>query len=65
MKINMDENNEMIFGEIYVPIHFVSNPKELPLSICMRDGGFEITYGDHVLSFKKGAIHFLYGDPDD
>lgn len=37
------------------PVHFVSTNGE-PLSICMRDGGFEIKYHGGLYEFKGGKV---------
>jgi hypothetical protein len=47
------------------PLRLIANPKEPHMTIVVRDGAYEVAYGEHMLRFHKGQMHFLTGDPDD
>ena len=50
MKITVDENRDLLLTEIYNPIRLKSDGGE-ELTICIRDGGFEI--GSRNLTISK------------
>jgi hypothetical protein len=64
MEINTNEKGEMEFTKVDKPIKLIVDKGE-EMIISMRDGGFEVAYGDYVLSFKKGSMHFMSGGEDD
>jgi hypothetical protein len=44
----------------------LTDPKGWAMFIKIHDdGAYEVTYGEHMLRFHKGQMHFLTGDPDD
>ena len=58
--IMQTEGQSVLITEAYVGPTFVSDDGD-ELSVCMRDGGFEITYLDidnveHVYSLKDGFV---------
>ena len=62
MEIIANETGELEFSKVYNPIKIIADPKEPHMTICIRDGGYEVAYGDHyVLLFKKGQMHFMTG----
>ena len=62
MEINTNETGELEFSKVYTPIRIVANPKEPHLTIVVRDNGFKIAYGDHVLHFRKGDYQIIISD---
>lgn len=55
MKIDIDENYNILLKEVYNPIILESNCKE-QLTICMRDSGFEFKYNDCLYEAKNGEV---------
>ena len=55
MEINTNEDGHLDFSNVYSPIRLIAGKGE-HLTIAMRDGAFEVAYGEHVLIFKKGAV---------
>tara|TARA_B110000503_G_scaffold19965_1_gene29913 strand:- start:560 stop:736 length:177 start_codon:yes stop_codon:yes gene_type:complete len=55
MKIEVNENREIILKEVYTGVGLESNDKEI-FEIGMRDSGFEFTYEGQSYSAKKGII---------
>lgn len=58
MKIEVNENREIILKEVYTGVGLESNDKEF-FGICMRDSGFEFIYEGQNYSAKKGIINKL------
>lgn len=54
MKIS-SENNNFVIRECYSGVLFISDDKE-ELGICMRDSGFEFTYGNMWYEAKNGKL---------
>ena len=65
MEINTKEDGELVFSKVYAPIRIIADPNQPHLRIAVRNGGFEVIYGEYVLSLKKGQLHYLTGNPDD
>jgi len=66
MEINVKEEGELEFSKVQPYIfRIIADPNQPYMTIAIRDDGYEIAYGDYVLSLKKGQLHFLTGDPDD
>lgn len=61
MKIEVNENREIILKEVYTGVGLESNDKEF-FGICMRDSGFEFTYEGQNYSAQKGVIKKLGTD---
>ncbi len=61
MKIEINENREIILKEVYNGVGLESNDKEF-FGICMRDSGFEFTYEGETYSAQNGVIKKLGGD---
>ena len=61
MKIEVDENREIVLKEVYTGVGLESNDKEF-FGICMRDSGFEFTYEGQSYSAQKGIIKKLSED---
>ena len=61
MKIEVDENREIVLKEVYTGVGLESNDKEF-FGICMRDSGFEFTYEGQSYSAQKGIIKKLGED---
>lgn len=57
MKIDINQNFEHVLREVYNTIHLISDDGEV-LSICMRDSGFEIHYGDKFFELKEEKVIF-------
>jgi len=55
VKLEVNENSEIILKEVYSGIGFVSDAGE-ELNICMRDSGFEIFYEGYWWEAKEGEI---------
>ena len=55
MKIIENEDNNIQFENVYLPIFFKTNDNET-LSIVMRDSGFEFIYQGEWYSAKNGEI---------
>ncbi len=55
MKVQVTENAELQLTEVYNPVKLVTNSGEY-LSICMRDSGFEFTYGGENYIAQNGEI---------
>jgi hypothetical protein len=65
MKLTTTQENLIQLEEVYVPI-ILKSPTGEELVICMRDGGFEVSYSKDVISFNNGNIKSLidFGDAD-
>ena len=61
MKIEVDNNRQIVLKEVFSGVLLESRDKE-QIGICMRDSGFEITYGDEVYSFQQGTVTNLTED---
>lgn len=61
MKIEVNENREIVLKEVYTGVGLESNDKEF-FGICMRDSGFEFTYEGQNYSAQKGVIKKLGED---
>ena len=61
MKIEVNENREIVLKEVYIGVGLESNDKEF-FGICMRDSGFEFTYEGQNYSAQKGVIKKLGED---
>lgn len=55
MKIEVDDNNELLLMEVYNDIVLKTNSGEI-IYICMRDSGFEFTYQGVPYEAKRGII---------
>ncbi len=55
MKIEVDENREIVLKDVYLGIGLETKEKEF-FAICMRDGGFEFTYAGKHYSANNGII---------
>ena len=55
MKIETNENGEIILKEVYLGVGLESDDKEF-FGICMRDTGFEFNYGGQWYEAKQGEI---------
>jgi hypothetical protein len=55
MKIEVGEFSEMTFKEVYNPIRLISDGG-WALTICMRDNGFEFSYGGNTYRAQDGSI---------
>ncbi len=55
MKIEVDNNRQIVLKEVFSGVLLETRDKE-QLGICMRDTGFEITYGDEIYSFQQGTV---------
>ncbi len=58
MKIEVDENNELLLTEVYNGVGFRTNNGET-LSVCMRDSGYEFNYMEDWYEAKDGEIRKL------
>lgn len=58
MKIETNENGEIILKEVYSGIRLETVDKEL-FAICMRDSGFEFSYAGEWYEAKQGIIKKL------
>jgi hypothetical protein len=58
MKIEVDENNELLLTEVYNGVGFRTNNGET-LSVCMRDSGYEFNYMGDWYEAKDGEIRKL------
>jgi hypothetical protein len=56
MRIDIDEQHNLRLKEIYNGVIIETNSGE-ELFLCMRDSGFEISYGDKRYSLQKGDIN--------
>ena len=61
MKIEVNENREIILKEVYTGVGLESNDKEF-FGICMRDTGFEFNYNGEWYEAKQGEIKKLGAD---
>jgi len=61
MKIEVNENREIVLKEVYTGVGLESNDKEF-FGICMRDSGFEFTYEGQKYLAQKGVIKKLSED---
>ena len=64
MKIQVDENNEILLTEVYSGVGLKTNDGEF-LGICMRDTGFEFNYNGIWYEAKNGVIQKLGADAID
>jgi hypothetical protein len=55
MKIEVNENYEIILKEVYSGVGFETSDGET-LGICMRDSGFEFTYMGKNYEAKNGIL---------
>ena len=55
MKIEIGEHSEMVFKEVYNGITLISDGGWV-LNICMRDNGFEFSYGGNKYRAQDGSI---------
>lgn len=55
MKFETDEQGAVEIREVFEPVCLVSKSGER-LTVCMRDKGFEVSYGDILYRMEKGAI---------
>lgn len=62
MKIETNENGEIILKEVYLGVGLESDDKEF-FGICMRDTGFEFNYNGQWYEAKQGEIKKLGGEP--
>lgn len=58
MEIDAKEDGTLEFSKVYSPIRIIGDKKEV-LTIAIRDGGFELSYDEHIIKLRKGEIHFL------
>lgn len=58
MKIQVDENNEILLTEVFTGVKFKTNDGEF-FNICMRDNGFEFNYNGIWYEAKNGIIQKL------
>jgi len=58
MKVTVNEQSEIILKEVYVGIGLESDAGE-QFSICMRDDGFEFSYGNKRYEAKNGKLEVL------
>jgi hypothetical protein len=61
MKLTTTERNLIQLEEVYVPI-ILKSPTGEELVICMRDGGFEVSYSTDIISFNNGNVKSLIED---
>lgn len=61
MKIEVNKQGDLSLKEVYNSIELETKDGEI-LSICMRDSGFEFTYGRIVWEAKGGRITQLSGE---
>lgn len=61
MKIEVNENNEIILKEVFSGVGLVSESGE-SFGICMRDLGFEFNYGGYWYEAKEGRLSLLGPD---
>jgi hypothetical protein len=55
MKITVNENKEIVLKDVYLGVGFETKEGE-EFFICMRDGGFEFSYGGEDYSANNGEI---------
>ena len=55
MKITVNDESTIVLKEVYNGIEFESDSGE-KLSICMRDSGFEFSYGGNKYEAKEGKV---------
>jgi hypothetical protein len=58
MKIDVDENGEIMLTEVYSGISLKTEDGE-KISICMRDSGFEFSYNGNKYEAKNGEVKIL------
>ena len=58
MKIEVNENREIVLKEVFSGVGFVS-PDDEELGVCMRDGGYEIYYNGKRWRLCKGEVECL------
>lgn len=58
MKMNVDEDGDIILTEVYSGIGLKTNDGEF-MGICMRDSGFEFNYEGTWFEAKQGVIRHL------
>jgi len=64
MKIQVDENNEILLTEVYSGVGLKTRDGEF-LGVCMRDTGFEFNYNGTWYEAKKGVIQKIGADASD
>jgi hypothetical protein len=55
MKIEVNENRQMVLKEVFTGVGLETADKE-SMNICMRDSGFEFTYEGKDYSAQRGVI---------
>ena len=55
MKMEVNENGDIVFRDVFNSIGLVSEDKE-QLFICMRDSGFEFVYQGELYYAKEGEV---------
>lgn len=58
MKIQVDENNEILLTEVFSGVGFETEDGET-LGVCMRDTGYEFNYMGTWYEAKNGEIRKL------
>jgi hypothetical protein len=58
MKIEVNQESEIVLKEVYNGITLVSNAGE-QFSICMRDSGFEFSYGGKKYEAKENKLQII------
>lgn len=61
MKVEFDENGDVVLQEVFSGIALVSEAGE-EFGICMRDSGFEFNYGGYWYEAKEGKLTLLGPD---
>jgi hypothetical protein len=56
MKIETSDKGEMILKEVYSGV--ILQAEKESIGICMRDGGFELTYNGTVFEVKEGLVKY-------
>lgn len=64
MKIEVDENNEILLTEVYSGVGLETRDGEF-LGVCMRDTGFEFNYNGTWYEAKNGVVQKLGADASD
>lgn len=61
MKIEVDNNRQIVLKEVYNSVILESHDKE-QFAICMRDTGFEFKYNDIWYEAKEGKVSKIEND---
>lgn len=60
MKIKVDEEGTIVFGEVFNPICFETQNQKESVGIVLRDNGFEISYVHEetvtIVEMKDGKV---------